>query len=205
MFRRFIILTTIAALALVPMGGAAQDATPIPGGMTFGPQPLVPDPSECRIDPLPPAFFAPLFGTPTAGTPVPTPPQAKNPTPTVGMPTPGIASVDDATVAAVVATLREWIACVNAQDIPRLYALTTERSVRKALATMSHAEIEDLLAPKPSLPDSDRLGLARVEGVYLTRDGNVAVLVAEFVVRGRIINTHALSFSFEDGLYRLEI
>jgi hypothetical protein len=205
MLRCFIVFATIAALVSVPMAGAAQDATPIAGGMTFGPQPLVPDPSECRIEPRPRAFFDPFFGTPIAGIPESASPESTQPTPTVGMPTPGLALVDDATVEAVIATLREWIACLNAQDIPRLYALTTERSVREALMGMSPVELAEVFAPKSPVPESDRLGLSRVDGIYLTKEGNIAVLRAEFVVRGRIVEDHFLRFTFEDGRYLLDI
>jgi hypothetical protein len=69
---------------------------------------------------------------------------------------------------------------------------------------MTQDEIHDIFSKSAALPVRERLGIGRMEDVYLTQDHDVTALIEGFVVRGKEIEDHFLSFRFEDGRYRVE-
>lgn len=93
-------MAVLSLLAIAPsMTAAAQDATPAPLGA-----------ADCTVAPVDPTTYAVAI---IASTPVPNPPATIS-----GQP------ADEATVAAVIETMRQSIACTNAGDIGRLLSLT---------------------------------------------------------------------------------
>lgn len=150
--------------ALWVSASAAQDATPLPF-------PSAPDPSECRVAPRPLDDVASVVGTPTfdqtsdtVGTPAPFDP-------------PGGSAVDEATAAAVRATLRELFACTNAGDFLRVFALFTDDFLRSFfVGTPFSDEVAAFIGASPQpLPDEERRVIVRLGEPRLLDDGRVGV------------------------------
>lgn len=170
-------LATATVLVLVlaaPGAQAAQPATPVAGIDT-------PRPDECRVDPIPlPIALPPVAATPTALLPDP----ASLPT---GEP------ADDEIVAGVIATVRESIACRNAGDLRRAYALMTPQLLAGLLGAPETAPpeiIAGLLEPNRRVPRTERVTLVAVSDIALLPDG---------LVRARV-ETEAAGYRFADLL-----
>lgn len=108
---------------------AAQAETPV--GL-----PMTPDPSECRLEPRPPAVFEEAIREAIAS-PIPVAPMPSPTTPAIALPEGGGRPADAETVAAVVATMREALACNNARDYPRAYALYTDEAAHQSVASIA--------------------------------------------------------------------
>lgn len=196
------ILLPLVALALALAVGApsaaAQVSTPLP-------LPATPEPAECRVEPRPVEFFVAVFEETMASPEAPLPVDREGggtytPTP---LPLPGGQSqpADEATVAGVTETMREFIACVNAGDFRRSLALFADEAARGGLRFLWSnigpiARAEDRATPmaelvreveasfaRPAepLPADQRLALVEVRDVRIYPDGRV---VAEVVGRG---------------------
>ncbi|MBA3449759.1 MAG: hypothetical protein H0T18_00950 [Chloroflexia bacterium] len=159
-------IVALAALALlVPVSVAAQDASPAAG---LG----EPDPAECTVERRPMSFFEQFVGTPTAE-------QAAMPeaTPDAGFRIPDGVPADEATVAAVLGTVRQFGACINAGDFLGGYgAVLTEDFIRRDFESSGPLpEAELTLTPAP-LPAGMRVALLAVVDVRVLPDGRVAGL-----------------------------
>ena len=117
--------STIAfALILLALAGpvavAAQDATP-PAELDF------PDPADCTVEPRSADELLALIRD-AAATPVADASPVASPTPAVP---PTGEPADDQTVADINDAWREFIACVNANDFPRIFALISDDKLRR--------------------------------------------------------------------------
>ncbi|MCC6315631.1 MAG: hypothetical protein IT337_16655 [Thermomicrobiales bacterium] len=153
----------LVLLAPTPLVGA--QATPQPT------LPVIPKPEECRVAPRP----LPLFSTDAAtATPVMTPGP---------LPTPFAASgalADAATTAAITATVRESLACRNAGELRRAYALLTDGMLAHLFGNEAGIppEVQEALAdPVRKLPRAARLELLSVSDPVVLPDGRVAARV----------------------------
>lgn len=213
----------VALASLVALPGAAQKANPTA-------LPATPVPSECRVEPRPVAFFADAVRRAVASPPpAPTFPPGggtTNPTP-IAVSEEGSHPADPETVAAVTATARERIACINAGDLARFFALYTEQSARSAVALLLSSPVTRGLAegtpaavleaglvpdfaafvtgsPVP-FRDDERADLVAVANVRVLPDGRVVadtVSVGLFEddrreLRGRVL------FAEEGGRFRI--
>ena len=132
-------------------------------------EPDVPQADECRVEPRT-GFTVPREVPPAAATPVPAP-----------VATPGAtAAVDAATAAAVAATVREALACRNAGELPRAYALFTDELVLDLLGSAETVPPEIVAAlgePGRRAPRASRLELVAVGPPTLLADGRVLARV----------------------------
>lgn len=130
--RTLLSVVVLAVASLVAAPAAAQEATPAV-------LPATPEPAECRVEPRPTAFFVEVFeatmANPRADVPTFAPGGGGTITPTpIGTPEGEGRAADAATIAGVTATAREYVACLNAGDLPRLFALYSEQAARDNLA-----------------------------------------------------------------------
>lgn len=175
------LVVAFAILLLSPGIAIAQEATP-------GPFPVAPDPSECRVAPRGPVIVLTSEGTP-------------EPWPTVGsevdLPVGQPASVTD--IADVTAVEREIIACGNAADLPRAYALVTEDSAKQ----MVMAGAVGLLG---SVDFSSPIMLLDVRDVRVLPDGRLgAIVVWQLPILDTTeIETLIHAYEHVDGQWRID-
>ncbi len=116
---------------------AIQHATPTAGRD-------IPKPSECTVEPRSDQEFRALYrdavtlsstaASPTTGPVSPTPPPGK--------------PAGDAIVAEINASWREFIACLNAGDLARVFALTSDDKLRRDFVVdIANGATEDMLVP----------------------------------------------------------
>jgi hypothetical protein len=153
------IVVAIAGTAiLVTRGVAAQDATPTPD---------VPPPELCRATPRTFDELNAVLATPVA---IP----AADPTPIPeGRPT------DPETIAGISATLRELVACFNADDVLRAYGLYTDRYLRRIFSTqdpLTQAAYDAFAPPHPVDPD-ERSAILAIADERLFDDGSAGAYV----------------------------
>jgi len=161
------LLVTLCGIVMLGIGfstAAAQPATPAPD---------FPDPAECQGAPRPGAM---LRGTPTGdidvlGTMVAA-------TPMTIFQVPSGKPADAATVAALDATLRGLIACVNAVDRERIYSYFSDTFPATGLYILGIYNLYAFDAPATPLPPGERLQLATVADARLLTDGRVGVLIS---------------------------
>jgi hypothetical protein len=138
--------------------------------------PVVPAPAECRVAPRSLASLQALEATPPpAPTAAPWPPDVPTEADLPQGP-----PADPATAAAIEAVARAYIACVDAGDLPRLFALATDDYTRHFVAEEGPITAEryaELATPYPSEP-AGRAALLAVRDARVLADGRVgAVLV----------------------------
>jgi hypothetical protein len=165
----FVLLLTPPAVAI------AQEAPPVaspPAGL------IVPDPSECDVPPRSLSFFEQLAATPPA-----LPPDAdqrfSRPTENARPWTmPAGEPADQATVDGITATLREALACLNANDPLRFLALFSDEMLRIffALDPIPPEALPSLAASPVASPPEQRLGYLAIHDVLVLPDGRVAAL-----------------------------
>ena len=172
------LLTVMIAIAGLILGtianqaALAQEATPPVGEVI--------EPGECQIGPRAIEDLEQLIGTPTADGAEATPDLTA-----IG-PLTGEAA-DQETVAAVTATYRELVACLNAGEYLRLYALYTEDYVQRTLAEGGEALAQ--LDATPSPREEQQTALVSVRDVRLVEGERVAARVETYdpTVGGTII------------------
>ncbi|HEU5434250.1 MAG TPA: hypothetical protein VFU81_21440 [Thermomicrobiales bacterium] len=169
-WRAAVAAATLAASLALPLAlAAAQTGTPTAG-------PVAPRPEACAVKPRPLPLLPP--GTPgaAAATPAPIAPLA-SPTPVTA---PAGEPADAPTTAAVAATVREAVACRNAGDFRRAYALFTDAMLTRMFGsdeTIS-PEIVAAIAEGPQhLPRADRLRIVSIGAVTLDADGRASAVV----------------------------
>jgi len=140
---------------------------------------VVPNPSECRIEPRSADEVLALYETPEAPA-VNQPPPPASPVPFELPPElPEGPPVEPATAAAVSAVWREAHACLNANDYLRLAALTDADSLRRILGTSPTIEEElaaDLSVGRPR-PVDEREVLPPLSALRMLPDGRVGGLI----------------------------
>ncbi|HEY7034826.1 MAG TPA: serine hydrolase domain-containing protein [Thermomicrobiales bacterium] len=158
---------------------ADHEATPAPPPAGL----IVPDPSECTVEPRPLSFFAQLAATP--------PPPAEEAADRFARPgeearpwtMPAGEPADAATVTGITATLREALACLNAGDQARFMALFSDDILRFffALNPIAPEALAALLAatPVPQAP-GQQLGTLGVHDARVLPDGRVAALADDY-------------------------
>jgi hypothetical protein len=175
-FDRFFFVVAVALLGLITPGQiadvGAQDATP---AARMG----APDPSECTIEPRPLAYFEQFVGTPTAEQEAAIA-GAMEATPDPAFSMPAGEPADEATIAAVVETVWQLGACINAGDFGRYAATFTEDYHQREFARFGPIPEEEMAAftaatPSP-LPEEQRVALLAVVDVRVLADGRVAGL-----------------------------
>jgi hypothetical protein len=171
-FRRCLpaIVATLCAFVVTGVAGAgAQGGSPVPGLD-------IPSPAECTVQPRSAdelrALFREVAATPVLDSPV------ASPTPAVA---PTGAPADEQTVAAVNATWRQYIACINRGDQARMFALVSDDMVRRQFVVdIAFGVTEDALfaylsgTPVPIPPDQSAPFIP-LEDVRVLNDGRVAV------------------------------
>jgi hypothetical protein len=177
--RRLLVLVSILTVVLISAGlisgpvGAQDDPMATPGE---GESRAVP-PEECQIEPRPADEVFALLGlaegageaTPAADrTPVPAPPWV---------------AADPETTTAATATIREWLACINADDNFRIAALMTDEALVRFFGGGLAADdaIEGARANLAGTPvprtEEEHVRLVAVSDVSRLEDGRVAALV----------------------------
>jgi hypothetical protein len=154
----------VLVLAL-PLAAVAERETPVT-------QRDIPDPSLCRVEPRSLAFFAELAGTPTpagnravvAASPITPPPGGK---------------VDDATTEAIATTVREVIACRNANDLLRTDALYTDAFFLRQIAVSGPPDLDFLSGRATPVPldPGQWVAIGGIRGVRFLPDGRVNAIV----------------------------
>jgi hypothetical protein len=136
----------------------------------------VPAPDECQIEPWQGPLFPESSGRIPPATPAPLQTAPAPPfTPPEGEP------ADAETIAAVSATAREAIACRNANDLPRAYALFTQEMVTALFggpATIDPEIMAALVEEQRPVPRRQRLAITDVTEVTLLPDGRVGAIIA---------------------------
>lgn len=174
--------TALIALGLLaglwPAPAPAQEATPPPGAE-------VPGPEECTVAPISPAEFLAVFATPAAApaSPAPGGPPAPGGELTVGSEAdfPAGEPADPATAEAVAAAVRILLACVNADDRLRQFALFSDDLLRaiaiRAVAVPTEAELAaEAATPPVPLPVGERVAIVAIRDARVFPDGRAGVV-----------------------------
>jgi hypothetical protein len=137
----------------------------------------VPAPSECTIEPRDAALFAEGEGQIAPATPLPLPD-----TPAAAFVVPDIDPVSPEIEAAVTATVRESIACRNANQILRAFALFTQPMILSLFGGSATVdpEIRALIRQRDELeplPRRQRVALLQVSEIGLRPDGRIGAIV----------------------------
>lgn len=171
--RRSSIVVVIAFAVIGVLGGVApvfaQEASPAAEPI------IVPAPNQCTVEPRDIAFYDQFVGTPSAATTMTASPVGAAP---IGAGIEG-EPADRATRAAVLDTVRQVLACINAGNILARHALFTDAYLTNAIASSPGMTAEDLatLAAEPVPLEGDQAALLAILDVRTLADGRVAVLI----------------------------
>jgi hypothetical protein len=149
---------------------SAQESTPIAGLDAS-------TPVACTVEPRSEDELRALFRE-VAATPIPTSLEA-SPTPAVP---PTGAPADAQTVAAITATWRQYLACIESGDQARMFALLSDAMVRRqfvvdiAFGVTEDALFAYLAATPTPLPPGQSVPFAPFDDVRVLGDGRVAVV-----------------------------
>ena len=165
------VLAGIAAMSLgIPLAGAQQPATP-----------EAVSPGLCTVPPL---SEAELVDIAAAGTP----------TPEVELPQEAAdGEVDAESIEAIEDTVRESVACANANDPLREFALFTDRYLRERFGGENQDDLGHLLAAltrdSDAAAEADQLTLVSVDELRLLEDGRIAASVKTMNARTTFVDT----------------
>jgi hypothetical protein len=160
-----LILLVAALLGLVTselIDAEAQGAAPSPGSE-------VPGVEACRVAPRSPDFILGLAGTPAASRVTP----AASPTPFA---TPDGEAADAETVERITATMQEVVACFNAADLLRAFALFSDDYFRRLIPEGPVGEVFTGFLTGAPAPVT-RIGLHAIQDVRVMGDGRVGAVV----------------------------
>jgi plastocyanin len=157
--RLLAILAVLSTMLFAHPAAIAQDATPAAGEVV--------DPAECQVEPRAVEEIEQLIGTAGEATEA----------------TPGAAQAgsmegedaDEATIQAVTQTYRELVACLNAGEFLRIYALYTDDYLRRTLAD-SGMDLQQLQAT-PAPDQREATALVGVSDVRQLAGGRVTARV----------------------------
>ncbi|MEA2524979.1 MAG: hypothetical protein QOF73_2206 [Thermomicrobiales bacterium] len=171
LLKRLVFVVVAAAALAMPLVARAQDGTPAANATAPGLE-------ECTVEPISLDRLTQLIGTPVPAVETEASPVA-SPTPFV---MPEGEPADEATVAAITAAVREYIACLNAGDNARVLALYTDRGLLDLLggAIVGGAtaqQVLDALGTAQPLPEDQRTLLYGIDDVRVLPDGRVAALI----------------------------
>ena len=176
-------LVMLATTVALPRRSVGQDASaspaPFPGAVALA-SPEVPLPTECQIAPRTLADLTVLPATPMALE------ELAAPTPPADLAQ--AIPADEATTQAILAVIRESIACSNAGDLLRNFALFTDGYVRRRVISVSgpidQATYDAIASPRPVAPDR-YIRIVGVGKVLLLPGGRAAVEIVASDVRTR--------------------
>lgn len=179
-----VVLVVAAAIIAAQVFGSDDDGAPdddsagVPTRVA-GMAENIPPPELCRVPPRPVAQMQSLVATPAA-TPAPV---VAPPPPAVGTP------ADLATAEEIAAVYREAVACLNAGNFARAYALYSDDYVRRILAgAAAHTGIDPALVaiviatPSPS-PPMTWTAIVAQGGVELLPDGRASAVFVTVAVQ----------------------
>lgn len=158
--RRVSLVVALVAMLANAIAAGAQEATPAAG---IGALPVTPDPAECVVEPRTLEEIRELAGAP---------PDPETASPTTPQATLRGEPADAETIAGIVATVRQFVACVNAGDELRGYALYTDDFVRTSVLPDPSLE-----QPAAAEPPDERVTLLDVAYVREFPDGRVGAVV----------------------------
>ncbi len=176
-----IVVALFSLVVLSAPGAGAQAGTPAAG---FD----VPASAECTIEPRSVDELRALFRE-AAATPVAASPEAS---PTPAVPPPG-EPADAQTVAEINATWRQFIACINAGDLARVFAFLSDDKVRGdfvfdiASGASEDALVAYLTATPVPLPPDGAAPFFPFEDVRALDDGRVAVVGPGEMGQGEVL------------------
>lgn len=172
---------------------SAQDVTPV-----VGPEPG----PECSVAPRPEADFRALLATPALATPAPTADYAA--TATAFVPPSG-APASPEVVASLTQTASQLVACRNAGDPARCYALFTDAAIRRLVAEgLPAARILRSLAFEPQdIQPRFVQTFVEVEQALVLDDGRLGAYIIVADAAGATGGYWA-AFVEEDGRYRID-
>jgi hypothetical protein len=168
------VVTLVVVLGfIVPAGislnesiAARQDGTPGPASPAalF---PILPMPEECTVTPRPFVTLPLGEGTPLAASPAASP---------MAEPT-GAAS----TTEAVIATMRIYLACVNAGDLPRVFAMASDAYLGQLLQQANLPPLTETIyqylgTPVP-LSDVQMVRIQSISDVQVRPDGSISARI----------------------------
>ena len=195
---------TVAPRSLESVGAAL-------GTVPAGEEPPAPPPIEPPAGPPPAAVPAePEEPEEPSREPAPLDPELGGPPPVpVGIELPEGEPVDAATVAAVTASVRRFVACANAGDVGRMYALVSDEFLRQSVGNLPlTAAVVDYLSATPvPRPAESRTTLFAVREVRRLPDGRVGALVDDrdpTDPRGASLTTDFVVFVEADGSLLLD-
>lgn len=176
-----------AECTVAPRGLASVRAVlgdPPPGETGDGPQPPVGEPfpveEPAEAPPLVPIDAAGEGDGPPPADAEPIDPELGGEPPVpMGVHLPAGEPADAATVAAVTAAARRFVACANARDVARMYALVSDAFLRQSFGNQPATEaVAAYLAATPvARPPAERTELVAVREVRVLADGRVGALV----------------------------
>lgn len=174
---RLVGLLPLCLVATLALGGrtVAQETTPV---AELGP----PSPAECQVEPRSPEEIAALGATPAA--------RAATPEVVMPMTLPDGEPADAETVAALVQTVREVIACAEARDLPRLLALYSDSYITEHVLAAEPVPIIPGGPPEgrtlPATPPAAADRTPVVEAARLLPDGRAAARVTAVAPGSRV-------------------
>ena len=172
--------TLLTLLTSLPM---LDSPSPLPSeSVSAHGEPQVPAPAECRVAPRPLADVAATAqggGSASSVTGTTETNESTDATPFI---MPAGAPVDDLTRGAVVATVVEMLACENAGDRLRAYALHSDAFLQRqfgqlAAGSPDGAWLDTFSTPPAPRPETARNALLSIEGMRVIPDGRVGALV----------------------------
>jgi hypothetical protein len=195
---------------------APETPTPAP---TAIPGMIVPSPEECRVEPLPMEFIEAYVHDPsgavtppvTAGLPAGTPEAlvTNMVTPTIGASTEVAGSVDVATSEVLTATVDDYLACFNANEYRRMWALLTARYLDEYLngeaLSLRDIDLTWLEASPGPRPAGALVGFIPGDGMTVDAEGRIcttAQLITQMVPDHP--STVTICVIFERGRYRID-
>ncbi|MEA2513136.1 MAG: hypothetical protein QOF33_2137 [Thermomicrobiales bacterium] len=196
MSHRLVPSLLMAALALLlagPLTARAQDTTELP---------VTPDPSECTVQaPTPAEFVAMANASPQAGTD-----DAMAAATPSTFTLPEGAPADEETRQAVIQTLREVVACINAGDYLAFYAYASPRLLHEQLAGEGITEENIAAVGTPVVvAEGQRATLVDVREVIVLPDGRVGALVDTiFPEEQPGVQTDFFAFVEQDGRWLID-
>jgi hypothetical protein len=144
---------------------------------------ILPDPSECQVEPRPVSFFEELIATPPPPYTPPADPADLRFSPPGDEPLPWTLPAgepaDPAIVEDAMMTMREALACLNANDSLRFLALFSDEMVRTffAMEPLPPDALSSLAAATPEAsPPELWLGYFSVLDARMLPDGRIALL-----------------------------